>query len=126
MRNTPPILPIILIALLGIAVSCVGHYQMLNSGVDFRDVARIFRQPDTLPSKVHKFFLMDFLFSVLATLSHIVFTFEKATTEEWIGYALTAFMASMIFGAGGGLASLWAFREILSIYNDRAKLQKVD
>jgi hypothetical protein len=125
-RNTSPIIPIVLIALLAVGVSTIGHYQMLGSGVDFRDVARIFRQPDTLPSKVHQFFLMDFLFSVIGTLSHVVFTFENASTEEWIGYALTAFLASMVFGSGGGIAILWALREILSIHTDRAKLQKIE
>ena len=112
LKNTPSANPIYILATLGVYLSADGHYRMLASGIDFRDVAMIFPQPAGLTRDAHFFFLADYLFCIIAVGSHVVFSFEASTSEEKLGYFLCLFFGSQVVGMGGAVSVLWAYREI--------------
>jgi hypothetical protein len=123
-KKTSPSIPIYIILALSIYLSARAHFEMLTSGVDFRDVMLIFKQPQNLTTDAHRLFLFDFITSTLALMCFVVLTFDSASGEHKFGYFWVLMTITNIVGPSGALAVVWTIREIIGTSSLQAQIAR--
>lgn len=106
--------PIIVTAVIGVILSARAHYDLMTSEYSYSEVFHIAFHPwtHTLASDVHTVFVLDHLFIMAATMSHLVFTAHSLVRNKRPQALLLLVLATCVVGPGGAAALVWAFCEL--------------
>lgn len=111
LKKTSTTVPIFLIGLIGVYLSASAQFKMLISGLKYRDIWLAWvPYENSLVRDVHYFFVIDLAVLIVATITHIILSYE-GDGEETIGYTMFAVLLSLLLGPGAAASILWTWRE---------------
>jgi len=108
-RRTGSSVPIILIGLIGVALSCPAHFAMLTGDIPLQKIFWPFwENAEGLPDEAHRFFIWDFAGCVIALSSYLVLAYGGHGTGSKIGSLVVLAILTALVGPGGAAAVFWS------------------
>lgn len=110
-HRTSSSVPILLIGLVGVALSAQSHFAMFKSGVPLEKIFWPFwnyKAAQGLPEEAHVFFLFDMAGCVSALSSYLILAYGGHSMASKLGSLVVFAILTALVGPGGAAAVFWA------------------